>query len=250
MNSFEKKLCSWHGCGKLATHTSKHSNRDPLCDFHYKGGMFGTGTSFDTYSMIEEDFLNIVKIIPLEKESLNIFSPKLSDIILRVGSNIDIFFNEWIKVPEFNDSTLVKKVRKKRNKTIKDYYNIFFSRLELNNAFVSVRHIEANIYPFKNWTINSSPSWWGAYNKIKHNGFAERKYGTLENALMALGALLILHCKNIESLFYLGPFCLSPYDEKIDDVMKSISYIKTPLDTKRYLFKAEVYYATSSCHDP
>lgn len=49
--------------------------------------------------------------------------------------------------------------------------------------------------PFDGWTPNSKPSWWGDYNKVKHNR-AENdniKLANLKNVFNALAALFILN---------------------------------------------------------
>ena len=42
---------------------------------------------------------------------------------------------------------------------------------------------------------DKTPKWWRAYNDLKHDFYSEIEEGTLENALLSLGALFILNCK-------------------------------------------------------
>lgn len=64
---------------------------------------------------------------------------------------------------------------------------------------------KGNTYnPFDSWTKSNSPSWWKAYNAVKHRRMEDDNYklGNLENVFMALAGLYVLnryYCKKISS---------------------------------------------------
>lgn len=63
------------------------------------------------------------------------------------------------------------------------------------DATVQFSYNKESYKPFDGWTPNSKPSWWGDYNKVKHNR-AENdniKLANLKNVFNALAALFILN---------------------------------------------------------
>jgi hypothetical protein len=52
---------------------------------------------------------------------------------------------------------------------------------------------KTTILPFDTPNISENPSWFKAYNKLKHDRNVNQVYGNLENCLTALSALFILN---------------------------------------------------------
>jgi len=72
---------------------------------------------------------------------------------------------------------------------------IFLAVKQLADATVQFSYNKESYKPFDGWTPNSKPSWWGDYNKVKHNR-AENdniKLANLKNVFNALAALFILN---------------------------------------------------------
>ena len=198
-------------------------------------GYFWSGASFDAYAIIEEDFLKILNVIPLESGTLNYYSPRFGDILLRVGSNVDIFFREWLRTPELNKDPRVKRIKKKEY-NIKIYQDIFYDNY-LKDERVTVRQLSKDVIPFSRWTDKSPPEWWTAHNEIKHDGYSNRQSATLKNALRGLAGLFVLHCANRYSFSYLKDIIRQPYavtERKPGGIYYELC---TPPDTGRYLFK-------------
>lgn len=122
MNQNEKK-CAWHGCNQLAMQSEE--NVLEVCEYHRQGGIFGRGTLFEQYAIIEEDFLRILKYVPLDKANFKLVSPRFSDILIRCCVNIEIFFKEWTDHIKYNETKFAIEIRKKKKKTINDFCVIF-----------------------------------------------------------------------------------------------------------------------------
>jgi len=69
-----------------------------FCKFHHYGGVIGNGETYEQYQVIEKDFIDFIRIVPIsEKKNLDVYSPVLRDIIIRTCVKIELFFKEWSK---------------------------------------------------------------------------------------------------------------------------------------------------------
>ncbi len=61
--------------------------------------MYESGYSLRIYQILENDLVAFLNNIPinyyLKNERKKIFSPKLSELLIRIGSQVDIFFKNW-----------------------------------------------------------------------------------------------------------------------------------------------------------
>ncbi|MGV8127226.1 MAG: hypothetical protein ACP5PV_08475 [Methanothrix sp.] len=189
---------------------------------------FENGYHIDRYNALEEDLLNFLNYITLEfypkqQNQRYIRSIYLADLMLRMGSNISIFFDKFIECHVISGEISVagnlftwqesretrkefKDIKKKNQSNSKwqgwNWAN--YKKLEpimsLSDQHVLLIPLNEDIYPFKNngkrngksWTeINANEAfWWNDYNKIKHN--AAFKDANLNNVLQSLAALFLL----------------------------------------------------------
>lgn len=187
------------------------------------------GYQVDRYYELEEDFLEALKYMPLEIYDTSVKrkgakSTYLADLLLRIGSNIDIVFRKMImsdyksiyddKLKRTNDK------RKNEGKEPLDKVNLRFNdymelenKLDPNNKLsnytVTIIQTKEHLTPFKDW-VRQTPTWWSSYNKVKHH--AEFDEANLDNVIQALAALLLLVCMNNHSIKMLnyGYLCIDP----------------------------------------
>jgi hypothetical protein len=209
---------------------------------------FEKGYHIDRYHALEEDLLRFLDYVTLEfypkpQNQKYIRSIYLADLMLRIGSNIGIFFDKFIEGlvsgeirvadPLFSMDESRKAREELREIKQKNSSNPKWQGWNWNNyqkldpiLILSDRHVlliplNEIIYPFKyngksggkSWMdIKKSDTtfWWNSYNKIKHN--AAFKGANLNNVLQALAALFVL---SIDSNFI--------YSEKA----RKYNYIKT-----------------------
>jgi hypothetical protein len=57
---------------------------------------------------------------------------------------------------------------------------------------VFIARYELSFTPWSNWANSTNPPWWRSYNNVKHERDTYFKEATLENALNAMAALLII----------------------------------------------------------
>ncbi len=171
--------------------------------------MFSSGYSMEIYKTIENDFINYIKYVPLdsefEKTHLEVCSPILADLLLRICSQVEIFFTEWVKLLNFddkNDADLMRgfkidKNGKRITPKIFDYIDFIDTQVGLKQEKVKVRPLNnKKLLPFSNPPDSNVPPWWTAYNKSKHDGFREKKRANLNNVMTSLSGLFLLHCLN------------------------------------------------------
>lgn len=152
---------------------------------------FSNGEHITQYHLLEEDFVKFIEYIPLElyrKNRKAIKSPKLGDLLLRIGSNVDIFFRNWLKDrrSEFKiDCPDVSKANW-------GHYKKMVKKAELSKEEVIVIQTQEKLRPFKNLdTITQDDVfWWKSYNNYKHGG--EINEANFDVVLKALSAYCIL----------------------------------------------------------
>jgi len=152
--------------------------------------MFKSGYTLRLYQILEDDLIDFLKYISIDyyqgDNRKEIFSPKLSELLIRIGSQIDIFFRNWDIVQKNNSSKPMDKLRFGNYKTINNNIN-------LNDKKIKIIATNEILTPFKDWT-KTDPSWWEAYNHVKHNGFVNKEKGNLFNVIESLSALFLLNC--------------------------------------------------------
>ncbi len=83
------------------------------------------------------------------------------------------------------------------NVNMKAISKVIVSRFpEINHAKATIVSTEIDIFPFDVWVSENikAPSWWLAYDKIKHERHHYFSYATYKNAIDSTAAMLILNC--------------------------------------------------------
>ena len=150
----------------------------------------------DDYHSIEKDFIKFIEYFPLsrypeEDDMKKITSPKLADLLLRIGSKIDISFSSRINNPN-------------RELNWNDYKNLE-PELKLSDYSVFSTHNQEYMTPFEDWQYIKKDKlkkpgavaeqvdfWWTAYNNVKHHYNIEN--ANLYHVYNSLSALFILVC--------------------------------------------------------
>ncbi len=158
--------------------------------------MYNSGYSIRMYRILENDLVDFLNYIPAEyynyDERNKICSPVLSDLMIRIGSQIDIFFRNWDLIQELNPKIIDKDLEFPNYKRIERDEK---RRMSLKDKEVLFLPTEEVTIPFKNWNKwKNDGNWWNAYNNVKHNGFKFKEYGNLNKVIESLAALFLLNC--------------------------------------------------------
>lgn len=222
-----------------------------------EGGIFGSGETYEQYQIIEKDFIEFIKVVPLnDVNHLSVHSPVLRDIILRTCVQIEIYLKEWCKLITIDpDSHLYKlyfkeeksgELKKARNWNFRDYY-ILFETFKIKRP-IFVKPMNTQISPFENYNKNQKNSgleWWTTYNSIKHDGIRSKKKANLQTALLSLSALFALHCANKYSENYIASHNLISISRQMGKMILTSKQLSSPLGTHQFLFR-DVYNKYSS----
>lgn len=163
--------------------------------------MYKSGYTLRIYRILENDLVNFLNNISIEyylgEERKEIYSPKLAELLIRIGSQVDIFFRNWDIVHETFKANNPKKQFNLETLNIENYKDIERDgKIILSDKKIEILFTEEIIKPFEFWTDKGYPLWWKAYNNVKHQGFTYRKDGNLYNVIESLAALFLLNCIN------------------------------------------------------
>lgn len=133
---------------------------------------------------MEEWLQDASKFVPYCPDHRNVWSHHFAGIILEAASQVDSVFKATAKL----EAPTIQHARL----TILDYHRLF-GRSTRHQTVVFFGDIEPTVFhPFRSWKQGSkSPAWWIAYNKLKHDRFANQPVATFENALNSVAALLV-----------------------------------------------------------
>lgn len=151
---------------------------------------FKVGYHVDRYYELEEDFLKVLKCMPLEIYDTSAAREKatsayLADLLLRIGSNIDIVFRKMILSK--HDYIYKNKLKEINEKRIEDgkpplpYVDLKFNDYKELNAVIKLFDYKVTVIqtgeiliPFKEWNNGATPTWWSGYNQVKHHATLDK----------------------------------------------------------------------------
>ena len=146
--------------------------------------MYESGYSLKLYQILENDLIDFLNYIPIDYyygiKRKEIFSPKLSEFLIRVGSQVDIFFRNWDLVHDVYKSKKRVRTVALKKLDIRNYKDIEKEgKIKLSDKTVKILSTDEIIKPFEYWGDQRYPLWWKAYNNVKHDGFTHKKHGNL-----------------------------------------------------------------------
>lgn len=146
---------------------------------------FSASTALLAFNDVERALSDVLDYIPYCEAHELVWSPKLAQIILDAGSQLDSLWRN--EVPCSGDRSKL---------TMKQYATEFSGKGHDCFAGRFVVHLgtcDAEIIaPFSQWeNTNAKLSWWDAYNELKHDRNINREKATLRTAVELVGGLLI-----------------------------------------------------------
>lgn len=175
----------------------------------------------EDYLQREKEFIDFIKYVPPSENQKSVWSLKLANQLILIGSSIDSFFKQalpfylnesikskynskWSNVQSINKELELfnrlrysnkknnnKKIRKLNFGDFRDLFEGYYNQLSKHAVYLLVTR--EKIVPFEEWSSGGSLSWWDAYTNLKHNRFKNRELATVENVLNALAALFLLN---------------------------------------------------------
>ena len=144
------------------------------------------------YLRLEKDFIESLNYVEFAEDNYSTYSIEFERLLLSICSEVDVLCKLLCK--EMNPSESPSKIL--------EYAAILCGYSGFSASEVRFERTKKTFIPFKDLTTNDTPSWWKAYNKVKHERTSDDNYkkGNLENVFMALAGLYALnrlYCKKI-----------------------------------------------------
>ena len=132
---------------------------------------------------LERDMEQLSRYVEFCEANFLVYSVELAHLLFAAASEVDVVCKlicEQVSPGARRDS-------------INDYKAVLLQALpELPYTEVFVPRYGLSYRPWLNWEGDRNPDWWRSYNAVKHERDAHFNQATLQNALNALGALLVL----------------------------------------------------------
>ena len=137
------------------------------------------------YRSLSEDLEKVSRYIEVSPDNFNVYSIELTRMLLAIGSEIDVVAK---LLCEQVDQT-------SRPRNIVDYGEILLPQFpNLVSVVVTIARYGISFTPWRDWTLDRRPQWWGAYNDVKHQRNVSFEKANLENTLNALAGLCVFNC--------------------------------------------------------
>lgn len=154
--------------------------------------------------MLEDDFIKTNRFVELDRINFNTFSVEYAKQYQSICSEIDVVCKSICLF--INNSSNAK--------NMEEYTSIILNKcIDITSKEIIIRkRNQLLLIPFKEWHVNpyKSPSWWGKYNKVKHNRVVEFPNANLINVLNSLAGLYLLE------MYFLKNICGN--DENAPDI--------------------------------
>ena len=143
------------------------------------------GFVVSNFEELESRLIECLSYIPFIENNKQVISPKFIPIILEACSLIDSVFKN-------------SKGQKGKKHDLKSYTRLVEHHLYLEEAIsIFLNPPLLFITPFENWT-KAAPTWWAAYNKLKHDRLDNYDAATYENAILAMSGLHQVISRSVE----------------------------------------------------
>jgi hypothetical protein len=132
---------------------------------------------------LEDDLDRLSRFVEFTAQNYGCYSIELARILMLASAEIDVVAKQLCG--QIAPDSRANNIHEYRT-TILSTYTSFTK----NSVFIPRHGLE--LHPWSQWAGNESPIWWCAHNNVKHNRHTHYSDANLENALNAVGALLLI----------------------------------------------------------
>lgn len=152
------------------------------------------------YINIEKKLREIFNYIEPDADNLSTFSFELYSLLLRACTEVELNCkiileaNGAIPGDGRGDFTMDDYKKLEKSSLLSKYIVKYCSWRQRDHATNEIEYISKEFCPFMNFdpSINKSPDWYKAYNKVKHNREENLEKANLENCMNAVAGVLVL----------------------------------------------------------
>jgi len=151
---------------------------------------------------IESDLERLSRFVEFDEANYDCFSVEISRLLIAAAAETDVVCGQICKT--LNPSSTADNIHSYRDEITSTYPAI--TRLEV----LAYRH-GVRLNPWRDWELpNGVPTWWTAYNKLKHQRGTEYRLGSLKNVLEAVSGLFVVSLYLYKDKAGLGELVPSP----------------------------------------
>lgn len=162
-------------------------------------------TALDGFTEVETRFRDFLRAVPATSEHAKVHSPLLASILLDACSLIETVLKSTMDNQRYDTRPNIAQHRSRRYTTSSPYLNINDLRqvFRPDQFYAKPTWLLARgdrSFPWYAWQKSAvkHPSWWTAYNKVKHNRFDNAKRATLGMTMHAMKALFLSIIQSLE----------------------------------------------------
>ncbi|OCP09424.1 MULTISPECIES: hypothetical protein [unclassified Ensifer] len=151
---------------------------------------------------LERDLIRTLDYVELHPDNADAFSNEYAKLLLLVGSEVDVVAKQLCRTVPGGDNA----------------NNILGYQQALTAAFPGIYSVDINIsrysMSFKPWQAweeeSNSPTWWKAYNEVKHERNSNYRVANQGNVATAFCGLLVL------LMYHFRKYELQPYPQLLE----------------------------------
>jgi hypothetical protein len=134
---------------------------------------------------IERDFIKTIDFVEIHPQNENTYSNEYAKLLLLIGSEVDVVAKMLCE--QAAPGRLRRNIIDYKNALTKTFAGFY-------EVEIDAPRYELKIEPWESWAMPGavSPSWWQAYNSVKHNRSTAFSLASQKNTLHALCGLLAM----------------------------------------------------------
>ncbi|MBL7203504.1 MAG: hypothetical protein ISS63_04110 [Desulfobacteraceae bacterium] len=132
---------------------------------------------------LDSDLKEVSRYVDIKPENFATFSIEFVRLILAAGSEIDVVAK--VLCDKIDSSGTYRNINEYREAITNRFPN-FYSML------IDIPQYELQLTPWDDWNQNRNPSWWTAYNSVKHKRDRNFHDANLENTINAVAGLFTM----------------------------------------------------------
>lgn len=220
---------------------------------------FGKGVFWGLYLDLERQFQSFLEYVPYLPGNEDVYSFKLSNLILSIGGHVDSAFKEMARYGGFMNNSDCHKILEKLGRSkmnikarkapvtipISLPLKAFEREYKLSERKVVFKRLPEmeDVVPFRPYDPNTrAPRWWEVYNGLKHDVGVRLREANLRTTLKALASAFLLNAIHIPSvlrLFERNVIVIEPEVDVIggmyDRTFVDPEWVKETYEAKRML---------------
>lgn len=177
------EMVEWAGGARLSATHPLSVDGDEVRHFTYIWWLMQL-PYWEFFLSIEDELVQTARFVEFNEDHLNVYSIAFSRILMASAAEVDVVAKALCRniAPETSPERIT------------DYHPVIlrrFPRFPLMEVSIPRHGISQK--PWESWAAAKSPTWWTAYNKVKHERIDNYNKATLQNAIGAtMGLLCVL----------------------------------------------------------